>query len=287
MASKRPATRRVNSGKGHRYVVDGVNYAGRGVTTLLGDGVNKPALIGWAARVVAEAAVDELDVWLPMLREGKRRSAVEYLKQQRWETSTEAAARGTEVHSLAAQLAAGQEVEVSEVTEGLVDAYLAFRADWQPTDELSEVMVVNRTHVYAGTLDLICTLEGWRVDRGSRPARVLIDLKTGASGVYPEVALQLAAYRYAEVMLPDLEGDAEDEQPMPQVDHCAVLWLLDDGSYQLKPVQADERAFRTFLYAAELAAFVGRDGWGRDTIGAALQPPELPTHPQKDDPTHD
>lgn len=272
MAAKRPPTRRVNSGSGHRYVVDGVSYAGRGVTTLLSDGVNKPALIGWAARVVAEAAVYERDTWLAMVSQGKEKSAIEYLKQQRWETSTKAAARGTEVHRLAAQLAAGEQVEVDDNTEAMIDAYLKFRDDWQPADEQVEVMVLNRTHVYAGTLDLLCTLEGWRCDRGRRPARVLIDLKTGARGVFPETTLQLAAYRFAESMLPDLEGDLADELPMPEVDYCAVLWLLDDGTYQLKPVEADERAFRTFLYAAQLADFSGRDGWGADSIGEALTP---------------
>lgn len=277
LATKRPSTRRVAAGKkGHRYIVDGFSYSGRGVTTLIGAGIPKPALVGWAARVTAEAAVEERDVWLPMVTGGRTRAAIEWLKEARWQTTNEAATRGTDVHDLAARLAAGEEVDVNETTEGLVDAYLAFRDDFRPVDELSEIMVVNRTNVYAGTLDLIATLEGWRIPDPEteelRPARVLIDYKTSGSGIYPEVTIQLAAYRYAEVMLPGLEGEADDELPMPGVDFCAVLWLRDDGTYELRPVDAGPRAFKMFLYASQIAGFAGRDGWGSDTIGAPIAP---------------
>ncbi len=277
LAAKRPPTRRVKAGKnGHRYIVDGYNYSGRGVTTLIGAGVPKPALVGWAARVTAQTAVDELDTWLPMVQRGRSRAAIEYLKEARWQSTNEAAVRGTDVHVLASRLAAGEEVDVTDTTEALVDAYLAFREDFSPVDELSEIMVVNRTNVYAGTLDLIATLEGWLIPDPEteelRPARVLIDYKTSGSGIYPESVLQIAAYRFAEIMLPGLEGSPEDELPMPEVDRAAVLWLRDDGTYELLPVEADRRAWKVFLYAAQIAGFAGRDGWGSDTIGKPLAP---------------
>jgi hypothetical protein len=301
--AKRPPTRRVKSGKsGHRYIVDGHNYSGRGVTTLIGDGVPKPALIGWAARVVAQAAVDEIHVWWPMVKRGAERAAVEYLKEQRWKSSNEAALRGTDVHVLAARLAAGETVEVDDRTEAL-----AVREDFRPTAELSEVMVVNRTHVYAGTFDLWAELEGYlwvpehsmSLDEAekaglvteatsTRPARMLIDYKTGATGIYPEVVLQLAAYRNAEIILPGLEGGPLDELPMPECDACAVLWLRDDATYELRLVDVSERAFKVFLYAAQIAKFAGRDGWGQDALLEALAPnvepePEPETAPEQDD----
>jgi len=295
MASRRPPTRRVRAGKsGHRYIVDGKNYSGRGVTTLIGDGIPKPALIGWAARRTAEAAVYERDVWLPMAEGGRPKAAIEYLKEARWQTTNEAATRGTDVHVLAARLADGETVDVDDRTEALVDAYLAFRADFLPENELSERMIVNRTHVYAGTFDLLADLAGYRwvpelskavhklseperaaLDAGEltdRPARVLIDYKTTASGVYPEVTIQLAAYRYAEIMLPGLEANPEDELPMPEVDFAAVLWLRDDATYELRPVLADERAWKLFLYGAQIARFAGRDGWGAETIFSPIEP---------------
>ena len=291
----RPPTRRVRAGKsGHRYIVDGKNYSGRGVTKLIGDGIPKPALIGWAARITAEAAVYERDTWLPMATGGRPKAAIEWLKEARWQSTNEAAVRGTDVHVLAARLADGETVDVDDRTASLVDAYLAFRDDFLPENELSERMIVNRTHVYAGTFDLVADLVAYEwvpelgkarhklddaeaelLDEGKltvRPARVLVDYKTGASGIYPEATIQLAAYRNAEAMLPGLEANPEDELPMPEVDFAAVLWLRDDATYELRPVLADERAFKVFLYGAQIARFAGRDGWGSTTIFSPIEP---------------
>jgi hypothetical protein len=283
MSAPKPPTRRVKAGKsGHRYIVDRVNYKGRGVTTLLGAGMPKPALIGWAARVTAEAAVYGRDEWLPLAEKGREKAALAMLNEARWETTNEAAVRGTDVHKLAERLAAGEEVEVDERTEGFVDSYLAFRDDLRPTDEIAERMIVNRTHVYAGTFDLIATLEGLTVARyreagGSvadiadldRPVRLLVDYKTGKRA-YPEVCLQLAAYRNGEIMVP-VDGQG-DEEPVPEVDGCAVLNLAGDGTYDLRPVEAGEREFRTFLYVAQVAAMMEKDdGWGETVIGRSIR----------------
>ena len=54
--------------------------------------------------------------------------------------------------------------------------------------------VYSRTFGFAGTLDAICTIAG---------RRGLLDIKTGRSGVYPEVALQLAAYAHADFCVID------------------------------------------------------------------------------------
>ena len=45
-----PNTRRINHGRGHYYEVDG--HRVDGVTTVIGDGIPKPALIDWASRTV-------------------------------------------------------------------------------------------------------------------------------------------------------------------------------------------------------------------------------------------
>lgn len=287
MSKAKPPTRRVASGKGHKYIVDGTNYAGRGVTTLLGDGMPKPALIGWAARVTAEAAVYQRDDWLPLVEKGHEKAALAMLGEARWTSTNEAAVRGTDVHKLAERLSAGEEVEVDERTEGFVDAYLAFREAFGPTDEIAERMIVNRQHVYAGSFDLVASLEGlplsvWLDLHGlphrpgvgkskfvDRPVRLLIDYKTGKRA-YPEVCLQLAAYRNGETMLP-FDGEAPEE-PMAEVDGCAVLLLAGDGTYELRPVEAGDREFRTFLYVAQVAAMMKRDeGWAETVIGRPIQ----------------
>lgn len=277
-----PRTRRVASGGGHRYYVDGKDYGGRGVTTLLKDGFPKPALVYWSARCVADLALYERNLWEPLVDAGRVEAAHQLLRDAPWSAAREAAARGTDVHRIAAQLAQGATVDVDDRTASLVDAYLAFRADWQPLDELVEVMVVNRRHQYAGTLDLLGLLEGMgrdgqpkAPDDGEEPARVLIDVKTGAKDVYAETALQLAAYRNAETMLPGGEGNLVDEAPMPAVDWTGALWLHDDGTYDLVPVNTDRKVFRVFLYAAEIAGFQGHkrgEGWGEKLLGAALEP---------------
>lgn len=278
MARKAP-TRRRNYGNGHGYYLDGREIKGRGVTTIIGGGYPKNGLQYWAAREVAAAAVDERDIWEPLAARA-REAAWEYLKEAPFRDRDEAARKGTDVHRLAERLQSGEEVDVPEPLLGHVDSYLAFRDDWEPADELIEGVVVNRTHVYMGTFDSIATLPGFAAaaskSLGVEVAgdRVLYDIKTSRSGVYPEVALQLAAYRYAETFLTDPGGEVE-EQPMPQVDGCAVLHVRADG-YDLVPIVADERAFRAFLYVAQTAAFIGtykEPGWGSTVIGEALSAP--------------
>lgn len=269
MASRTAPTRRRNYGKNHGYFLDGKPIAGRGVTTLLGNGFPKPALVNWAAGEAAACALDERDIWLP-IAERSRDAAYDYIKDASTRSRDEAARRGTEVHRLAERLQSGEEVDVPEPLVGHVDSYLKFREEWQPADEIIEGVVVNRKHVYMGTFDSIATLDGF--PGGSR---VLYDIKTSRSGVFPEVALQLAAYRFAEVFLPDPGGDC-DEVAMPQVDGCAVLHVRADG-YDLVPVTAGEREFRAFLYVAQTADFLGtwkEPGWGRTLIGDAVMPPE-------------
>jgi len=179
----------------------------------------------------------------------KRSERNAVLRKARWEETDKAARRGSEVHDYAHRLAQGQEVTVPDELRDHVDAYLGFVADWEPRELVVETIVGNRQWRYMGTLDLIAQLADGRV--------WILDWKTGGKGVYREAALQLAAYRYAEFYLDALGTEC----PMPKVDAAGVVWLRADG-YDLYPVDADEDAFRTFLYAAEVARF-------------ASQPPEL------------
>ena len=53
--------KRVNRGKGHSYVDTDTGEKIPGVTTYIGDGVPKPALVNWAGNSTAEYAVDHWD----------------------------------------------------------------------------------------------------------------------------------------------------------------------------------------------------------------------------------
>jgi hypothetical protein len=236
-----PELRRVNRGRGHSYTVDGRPIAG--VTTLIGDGCPKPALTNWAARTVAEYVADHLEQ-LHAQQLG-RDSLVGLLKGVPWGDRDAAANRGTQVHDLAQRLARGDEVDVPGELVGHVDAYLAFARDWEPTDELVERPCINVARWYAGTFDLVASLKG----RG----RVLLDIKTSRSGVYPETALQLAAYRNSEYY----ETDDGTLAAMPAVDETLALWLRADG-YDLLPIDTGPEVFRSFLYVADVAQrFIG------------------------------
>lgn len=247
-------TRRINRGNNHSYLIDG--RKADGVTWVLSNGIAKPALVGWAGRTVAETAVEQYDAWKDM----SPGSAIEWLKQAPYSDRDKAANKGTKVHHYAEQLARGDEVDVPVELAGHVDSYLAFRDEWQPTDELLELVVVNRTRQYMGTLDLIATLADGQ--------RWLLDLKTNRSGPFGEVALQLAAYRWAETYIDPASGK---ELPMPQVDRAGVVWLRADG-YDLFPYVADKAMWRVFLYAQQLAHF--NQDTAKTVKGEALYPQE-------------
>jgi len=276
-----PEIKRRNYGRGHGYTINGEKVPG--VTTVIGNGLPKPALMGWAAKTIAEYVADRLDqadghVIADQLvadlgdlahTKGKpwpdklsRTKVAELLKGIHYEDRDQAANRGTAVHNLAEKLAHGEEVEVPEPLTGHVDSYLQFLEDWQPTDALLEFVVGNTTHRYSGTGDMIATLVDGR--------RWLLDIKTSRSGPYGEVALQLAGYRYAEHAL--IDGETV---PMPQVERCGVIWVRADG-YDLIPFEAGPAEFRQFLYVRQvgdwLAAQDPRNGGDHQVKGAAITP---------------
>src|SRR4029077_11716228 len=122
--------------------------------------------------------------------------------------------------------------------------------DWGVQELLVEVSVGRagtRREAYAGTLDLVAMLS--RSDGDEEIETWILDIKTG-KGVYPEHALQLAAYRYAEFYV-DPDGDP---QPLPQIDRAGVVHLHDHG-YDLYPVEAGPAELRTFQYAQQVALF--------------------------------
>lgn len=243
-------TRRVNRGKGHSYYLDGESSLG--VTTAIGEGFPKPALIGWAANTTAAYAVDHWDELAGVgIAERLKR-----LQRARYDDRDQAGNAGTEVHTIAQRLAAGLEVDVPEYLVGHVDSYLAFVEEWKPVELVVEGIVLNRRFGYMGTLDFIGELADgltW-----------LLDWKTARSGVFSENALQLAGYRNGESYI-DASGV---ERPMPKVDRCGVVWLRSDG-FDLVPVEVGAEEFRIFLYALGIARW--RDN--ENVVGAALAAP--------------
>lgn len=220
-----------------------------GVTTILKEGLPAPALINWAGNVTAEYAVNN---WADLTTKPVA-DRLKELKGCRFAERDAAARRGTEVHALGEQLVHGQQVEVPDELTGHVDAYVRFLDQWQPEPILTEVTVYHTQYEYAGTLDLVCKMNG---------ATWLLDLKTGRSGVYGETALQLSAYRYAEKYL-NPDGVAT---PMPPVDHTGVVWVRSDG-YDLLPVSTGPE---TLTYFRHVAVVARRSGNLKELIGDPL-----------------
>lgn len=221
---------------GHSYLLDGTKCPG--VTTIIGKGLPKPALMHWAAKVAARCAVQEHAIWSTM----PEASALDWIRTAHTRDRDAAGNRGTEVHGLAEQLRNGAEVDVPAELVGHVDSYIQFLADWQPEPLLIEGVVGSRKHRYMGTFDSIEDMAG---------ERWLLDIKTNRSGPFGEVALQLAAYRYAEFFL-DADGQ---EQPMLEVDRCGVVWVTDTG-YEVYEFKADQDTFRSFLYVQQVGRFL-------------------------------
>lgn len=234
--------RRRNYGRGHGYV-DALGAKVPSVTGITKGGVPKPALIGWAANFTAAYAVDHWDELSSLSP-----SARMYRLQQAWRDDlSAAAARGTRIHSYGPRLLNGEPVEVPDDLTDYVASYVRFLDHWDARPVIAEAVVVSHTYGYAGTLDLIGDL----IDPAGfgETERWLLDSKSSRSGVYGDVALQLAGYRYCDVWVDD-----DGETPLPQVERTGVLHIRADG-YDVVPVDAGPDQFQAFLAAKRVAAF--------------------------------
>ena len=244
------------------------------VTTIIGGGVPKPALVGWAAKRVAETAVAKRRIWEAMDQPAEM---VDWLKRAPYRERDGAAVQGSAIHDWAEKRVLGMPVTVEELPaeqQPWAISFLQFTHEMEPTWEMSEASVYNRTDGYAGTLDALLRLSDRAVqqirDSGGPDLSGLglVDYKTNKSGIFPETALQLAAYRHAEfVGLPD-----GTETPMPHVDWCAALWITDTG-YELVPVNAGHLAFEYFLAARMVRDFCDDVGRGLLRPAATLPHP--------------
>lgn len=264
--------------KAHRYRMDGRHVTG--VTTILGGGIPKPALIRWAPKVVAEwVANPENRSELDSLLYGGTTDAIKFLAGLPNQLRDDAAERGTEVHDLAEQLNLTGEADAPDDLLGFITGYLNFMDTWQITPVLAENIAGNREHWYSGKFDLIAT-SPYLAD--GRP--VMIDLKT-SKGVYWETALQCAAYARAEFYM-DAEGK---ETPFPELAATYVAHVtamdreglnaryegrpLGTSLYQLSgsPAEIDEH-FQQFLHAKA----VFEDAKARDKVDLVpLQTPQF------------
>lgn len=257
---------------GYGYTIDGTKAPG--VTSVIS--MVPKNLTDWAARTAADYAIDnwaDLDA-MPLSQRQK------LIADAHHQTRDAAAKRGTEVHKLGEALVAGEPVTVPEELAGHVEAY----RDWldvvepKPVEGGTELLVASREHTYCGTGDLIADLPDVLAADGEfiPSCRWLLDLKTAASGVWPESALQLTGYRRADVFgvplpwcqecdeqtrvrtgprggqskceecNPDRAGFEERPMDWLGIKRCGVVWIKSD-TCELHPVDTGDEVWEFFL----------------------------------------
>lgn len=250
-----PGVRRVDTPKSHYYTINGVRAVG--VTTAL-DALPKH-LTRWAARTVSEYVVDHLDTVTSMLANGGRQPTVDYLVALPHQVRDSAGERGTDVHDLVFDIAQDKKVDVPNELMPYVRGALSYLDDYQPDVVLAETVVASYSYGYCGTLDSIQDVPGL--------GRVLVDWKT-SNGLYGNHALQLPAYRFAEVYL-DADGN---EHPMIEVDDTYILHIKPDD-YELVPVTAGRDQFDDFVNVLNVYRRIVQSDKAKKLLGQPLPKP--------------
>ena len=241
---------------GSRFYVDPVSGAKvPSVTSIVGC-LPKRALQFWRGKMVAECAVEDVGVVADFVSKGNPSAAIDHLKRAPDRSSGKAAKTGTDVHGLCEQIAKGNDPgRVHPDLQAFVDHFHRFISDFEPGFLEVEATAWSETYGYAGTLDFIAMVDG---------EVVITDIKTGKSGAWPDVALQLSAYANADFLI-DAAGE---RRPLPDIDGAAVLTLRPDG-YQLIPVRLGDDVFDTFRALIEVSKWeheVGKTVIGKTPV---------------------
>jgi hypothetical protein len=232
------------------------------VTAAINGGIAKPFLTNWAAKLVAETAVEDFDLVKLMLEKDDAAGAIAHLKGAPYRKRQAAADRGTLVHSAIESYVAGVKVEEEQLREqfkeaaiptklwkstlvmitGLVD----FLFDEEPEILWSESTVYSREHGYAGTADMIA-----RMRVGGTVVPVVLDVKT-SKRIYDEAALQCCAYARA-----DFVGlDDGTEKPLiakgkgkgQPIEYGVVVRPKPTGGYEKAVFTLSDDLFALFLH---------------------------------------
>ena len=250
--------------RGRWYVDQATGDKLPSVTSITGQ-LPKPQIAYWRGKTVAQAAVDDFGQLADFITKGKADAAVDYLKRAPDRSSGKAAELGSIIHDLVDRHNKGEDLaHVHPEHRPFLDRYEDYIREFRPGVIESEVTVWSDTYQFAGTLDQISMFDD---------DAVLIDVKTGASGVWPDTALQLAAYARADCVI-NAQGE---RRPMPQIDGAAVLWLRPD-KFELVPVRAlDDDVFEVFLALQKVSS------WSHEVSKTVLGPPLQPeTNTQKE-----
>lgn len=237
------------------------------VTTLIEHGVPKPVLMFWAASETAKAAFDALPRMLRARGEDARKEVLTWLRKASTRKRDTAAELGSAVHAAADAHVLGEpHPEPTEEQAPFIRAFLQFIEDFQPEFVATELLLCNEDAGYAGAADFYAYITLPDVGR----VLVVGDYKTGKN-VYPEVALQLCAYKHARhAFIPSTGVEVE----VPPATHAVVVHIRPDKhkrkGYAVYPVQIDGEVYEKFRHVIGVADFSTRVS--KTVVGKRIDP---------------
>ena len=199
--------------------------------------LDKPALVGWAERMGIEACID-------FIRSNPKfdgEDIEQYLIHMQSETKgasrrtrDTAAEFGTGLHEIIQGVLSGAMPATipSEYTDVVGNFVTWYQQSGLGNIAFSELPVYSRKYRYGGTVDAIGYVAGNQ--------SVIIDWKT-SNGLYPEIALQLAAYGYAYAEMNNL--------PFDSLRLIAVRLGKDRPDFETKEVYNSAESLQGFLGA--------------------------------------
>lgn len=256
------------------------------VTTILG-ALGKEALIQWAANEAAASAIDDIEVWRPMLAKAGREEAAKWIAGARWrrpEGERSAAELGEAVHKACEEYAlSGRRPEVDAEVAPFLDRFDEWLDVFQPEYLGAEVTVYSPQYGYAGTCDGFLRIDGIPLIIDYKTSKRSFDRQGKPTAPYPEAALQLAAYRWAELaaifrprryeafrrryyLLSEKERAAAI--PLPQVEGGLIIHITPEHCVAY-PARCSYDVFERFLYVQEVARWQFEEA--RGAIGAPLE----------------
>jgi hypothetical protein len=242
--------------------------------------------------MTADYALDHWDVVGPLAQKD-RAAARKLLTGARFARNEKAAARGSDVHDAIEKMALGLVPKIEGEAEPYIEQFRRFMDEHRPEYLLAEAPVYNLTHDYAGTLDGVVQFA--QPIKGGKAGPFVLDVKTtdkkpggrARRPPYPEVALQLTAYRRAELVGLDAAVKIENKsdrfysyddttrtEPMIECEGGLCL-VVSPYDYLLVPIRTDEVVWQSFLSVAESARWTLETS--KKVIGRPIDPPALPT----------
>ena len=234
----------------HIYMCNGVRC--KSPTGAIGIIDKSRVLMAWASELIGD-----------FLREKNGQSLTNELIDEAISQPTtfkkEAANTGTIAHKWIEDYIKGENPDMPE-NEGSAKAVMGF-LDWVKKSKVkfvaSEKLVYSKKYGYAGTLDGIAKI-------GSEKKPFIIDYKV-SKGLYPGVALQTAAYQFADAeesgteyagrVAIRLSKETEEEYNLREEKKLSKYMEKTGKSYEIKPFQPFEARLMT-NYERDLKLFI-------------------------------